>query len=241
VPHTLRRAFVIVLVLVALGLIAYVLLTNTNAVSLPKLLTAAQPASPPGSSSAAVNDMRIGIVSGHRGNDSGTVCQDGLTEAQVNFDIATRVAELLRTQGYTVDVLDEFDPRLKGYRAITLLSIHADSCTYINDMATGFKVARVYDSMMPEEEDRLVACISARYKAYTGLRFDANTVTADMTKYHTFYEINPQTPAAIIETGFLYLDRDILTHKPELVAQGIYDGILCFLNNEQPKPNPGVQ
>jgi N-acetylmuramoyl-L-alanine amidase len=53
-----------------------------------------------------------------------------------------------------------------------------------------------------------------------------------MTEYHTFYEIHNQTPAAIIETGFLYLDRDFLTTHPDQAAQGIVDGILCFVNNE---------
>ena len=56
-----------------------------------------------------------------------------------------------------VDVLDEFDPRLNGYRALLLLSIHADSCDYINDEATGFKVAHVFDSKVPDQEDKLVA------------------------------------------------------------------------------------
>ena len=181
---------------------------------------------------AAAN--RIGIVSGHRGHDSGAVCDDGLTEAEVNFVHATRVAELLRAEGYTVDVLDEFDARLQGYRARVLLSIHADSCARINELATGFKVARAVHGRSPETEDRLVACLIARYKARTGLRFHANTVTRDMTEYHAFDEIAPETPAAIIETGFLYLDRPLLARRPEVVAQGIADGLLCFLRDDAP-------
>lgn len=176
--------------------------------------------------------QRIGIVSGHRGNDSGAVCDDGLTEAEVNFRHATRVADMLRAEGYVVDVLDEFDPRLKGYRARVLLSIHADSCARINALATGFKVARAMHSRLPEQEDRLVACLTEHYRQRTGLRFHANTVTHDMTAYHAFDEIDPSTPAAIIETGFLYLDRDLLTRKPELVTQGIVDGLLCFLRDD---------
>jgi len=146
-----------------------------------------------------------------------------------------RVAGMLRSQGYTVDILDEFDARLKGYYAALLLSIHADSCTYINDLATGYKVARVLDSKIPQAEDRLVGCIRAKYGASTGLHFHQNTVTFDMTKYHAFYEIDERTPAAIIETGFLFMDRTVLTRRQDLVAQGIYDGLLCFINNEPPK------
>jgi N-acetylmuramoyl-L-alanine amidase len=112
------------------------------------------------------------------------------------------------------------------------VSIHADSCANINDLATGFKVARVLDSRMPEQEDRLVSCLKSRYAATTGLRFHANTVTRDMTEYHAFSEVDERTPAAIIEIGFLYLDRQLLTRKPEVVAQGIVDGILCFIDDE---------
>jgi N-acetylmuramoyl-L-alanine amidase len=64
-----------------------------------------------------------------------------------------------------------------------------------------------------------------------------------MTSYHAFSEINENTPAAIIEVGFLNLDRTILTQKPDVVARGISDGITCFLNNENiasetPTPTP---
>jgi N-acetylmuramoyl-L-alanine amidase len=176
--------------------------------------------------------LRIGIVAGHHGNDSGAVCEDQLTEADVNFDIAQRVASALRIHGYVVDVLDEFDPRLNGYRALALVSIHADSCEYINEEATGFKVAHAFDSKVPEAEDRLVTCIAQNYAADTGLHFHANSVTADMTSYHGFYEIAADTPAAIIETGFLYLDRPLLTQRPDLAAQGIVDGIMCFLTSQ---------
>ncbi len=40
-----------------------------------------------------------------------------------------------------------------------------------------------------------------------------------MTMYHAFQEIDSGTAAAIIETGYLNLDRQILTGRPELVAR----------------------
>jgi hypothetical protein len=75
----------------------------------------------------------IGIVVGHWNDatkDPGAVCPDGLTEFQVNQDIATRVEQNLVEQGFDVDLLREFDDRLAGYRALALISIHADSCDY---------------------------------------------------------------------------------------------------------------
>ncbi len=229
-----RRAFVWFIVVFSLGALGLAAFQSLNALRAVAPAAAGATRSAPALLAPTPGGARIGIVSGHRANDTGTVCQDGLTEAEVNFDHAIRVATQLRTSGYIVDVLDEFDSRLKDYKAAALISIHADSCDYVNDLATGFKVARVFDSKVPAEEDRLVACLRARYGASTGLRFNRNTITFDMTRYHAFYEIAPQTPAAIIETGFLNLDRLVLTRRAETVAQGIVDGLTCFVRHEKP-------
>lgn len=196
-----------------------------------------QPAveSPPAAESddaATQPPAHIGIVAGHSGFDSGAVCADGLEEVEVNLEIAQRVVESLRALGHTVDLLEEFDARLAGYVADALVSIHADSCQPFPDATpppTGFKVASVVDSVVPEEEQRLVACLRAEYGARTGLPTHDTSITGHMTQYHMFYDIDPWTPGAIIETGFLWLDRELLTQRPDLVAQGIVDGIICFI------------
>lgn len=185
--------------------------------------------------------IRIGIVAGHMGNDSGAVCLDEngqptLTEADVNLSIATIVQRSLTERGYQVDLLNEFDTRLNGYRAAALVSIHNDSCEYINDQATGFKVAASLETRDLNRAQRLTACLTDRYQRMTGLFFHANSITPDMTQYHAFSEIDPNTITAIIETGFLYLDRDILTKRTDVVAEGVTQGILCFVNNESVIP-----
>jgi N-acetylmuramoyl-L-alanine amidase len=184
---------------------------------------------------------RIGIVSGHWKNDSGSVCADGLTEEQVNLNIATLVQQKLTAEGYNVDLLEEFDPRLSQYEGIALISIHSDTCEWISPEATGFKVAAAIHSAYPEKASRLTTCLADRYQTRTGLKYLANSSSNDMTYYHAFDEIRTETTAAIIETGFLNLDREILTQKPDLVAQGIVDGLLCYILNEnvntvQPTP-----
>ncbi len=177
---------------------------------------------------------KIGIVAGHSGpqNDPGAVCPNGVTERAVNHDIATRVKVGLEANGFHVDLLDEFDPRLQGYQALAVVSIHNDSCQYINDQATGFKVAGAVDTGAPDESKKLVACLTDRYAKRTGLPFHAGSVTPDMTSYHTFYEVNSATPIAIIETGFLNLDYKLLTEQPQKVAQGVIDGIICYVRSE---------
>lgn len=190
--------------------------------------------------------LRIGIVAGHYGNDSGAVCYDGngnvtLTEVDVNLEIAALVQQQLTQAGFQVDLLKEFDTRLNGYRGLAIVSIHNDSCEYINDQATGFKVAAALNTNDANRANRLTACLTDRYQRATDLTFHAGSITADMREYHAFREIDPNTVATIIETGFLNLDRELLTRKTELVAAGVVDGILCFANNEniEAEPIPG--
>jgi N-acetylmuramoyl-L-alanine amidase len=180
---------------------------------------------------------RIGVVAGHWGSDTGATCPDGLTEVEINLDVAERVVQTLRALGYQADLLKEFDPRLEGYQAAALISIHADSCNAYPSAtppASGFKVASVEDSMVPEAEEQLVACLAQCYAAHTGMYFHANSITYDMTRYHTFYEIAGQTPAAIIEIGFMMNDRHMLTQQPDLVAQAIVQGVVCFIEGDSP-------
>jgi N-acetylmuramoyl-L-alanine amidase len=192
---------------------------------------------------AAPRALRIGIVAGHSGNDSGAVCTDPdgtvtLTEADVNLKIATLVQKKLVDRGFQVDLLQVFDSRLNGYRAVAIVSIHNDSCDYINDQATGFKVAAALNTRDVNRASRLLACLVDRYHAATGLPFHPGSITTDMTGYHAFSEIDPGTVAAIIETGFLNLDREILTQHTDQVADGVVNGILCFVNNENVQPTP---
>lgn len=175
---------------------------------------------------------RIGIVAGHWGNDSGAVCENGTTEVDVNLRIATLVRQYLIDEGYEVDLLKEYDERLNLYSAVALVSIHNDTCQYVDENATGFKVAAAVSNAYPEKANKLTECLIDRYAAATSLPFHYNTITDDMTYYHAFSEINSNTIAAIIETGFLNLDYKLLTEQPELVARGVTDGILCFVRNE---------
>ncbi len=173
--------------------------------------------------------VRIGIVAGHWQSDSGAVCPDGLTEVTINLDVATRTAAILRTEGYAAQVLPEFAAELNGYVADAFVSIHTDSCDVPG--ASGFKVARVLASAIPDEEDRLVECLVVKYGEATGLVLH-ESVTFDMTQYHAFGEIDPLTPAAIIELGFMGSDRWLLTENSYEVARGVARGIACFLEGE---------
>lgn len=176
---------------------------------------------------------RIGVVSGHRGPqnppDPGAVCPDGLTEAEINFAVSNLLVNMLRQRGYQVDLLDEFDPRLNNYRAAALISIHANSCVdYGPNAGSGFLVSQAAVRPRQGADNDLAECIAAHY-GYTTQLDRLYSLTLDMTEYHTFGEIHELTPAAIIELGFMLRDRELLTGRQELIAQGILNGVMCFL------------
>ena len=182
--------------------------------------------------SGPTGGLRVGLVAGHRGNDSGTACDDGLTEVEVNTKIAELVAARLRNQGMRVDVLDEFDSRLLLYHADAFLSIHTDSC---QADFSGFKVTAPEGGSAASE--RLADCLWEQYEAASGLLRHPSTITNNMTRYHAFRKLAPSTPAAIIELGFLGTDRDLLLGEPERLADGIAAGITCFLAPSSRRPN----
>jgi len=171
--------------------------------------------------------VRIGIVAGHWQYDSGAVCPDGLREVDITVPVAQQVAAILRWQGYQVDLLAEYDEALTGYRADAFISIHADSCDIPG--ASGFKVARVENSFVPDKEDRLVDCLWEAYGAATGLAPHKGSITPDMRNYHAFRKISPYTPGAIIEIGFMLDDRRLLENGQQHIASGIVEGLVCFL------------
>jgi N-acetylmuramoyl-L-alanine amidase len=176
--------------------------------------------------------LPIGLIAGHSGNDSGATCEDGFSEVSVNEDVTLRLKTLLERQGYIVDVLEEYDDRLKGYKGMALISIHTDSCRYIDDNATGFMVQSSTVDAAADASQQLAACLADRYAADTGLQNHSTSVTSDMINYHAFHEINPATPAVIMELGFLYWDRDFLKYHADKVAQGLADGLTCFTRGE---------
>jgi N-acetylmuramoyl-L-alanine amidase len=174
--------------------------------------------------------QRIGVVAGHRGpaNDPGAVCEDGLTEAEITFDVAQQIVSNLRALNYTVDLLDEFDPRLNDYQAAALISIHANTCQDFGEIVSGYLIAKAASRPDGGIDTILAECLAQKYEERVPLerRF---SLTLDMTDYHTFREIHPLTPSAIVELGFMLADRELLTEQPDLLAQALTQGVICFL------------
>lgn len=181
----------------------------------------------------------IGIVSGHRGPgqfaayDPGAVCEDGLTENEINFAVASEVVVELRKRGYSVLLLDEFDTRLNDFQAAALISIHSNTCRDFGEVVSGFLVAKAAAKPSGGPDDQLANCVGMKYAEITGMAWRPGA-TIHMTDYHSFREIHPLTPGAILELGFMRADREMLVNQRSLLARGITEGILCFMEPTDP-------
>jgi N-acetylmuramoyl-L-alanine amidase len=87
-------------------------------------------------------------------------------------------------------------------------------------------------NVFPEPVNQLASCMIDKYQTGTGLRYHMNELTSDMTTYHDFKEVHSSTPVLIIETGYMNLDRQILTENTETIVHAIVEGILCYINGE---------
>lgn len=187
---------------------------------------------------------KIGIIAGHSGppqdtsfeEDPGAICDENndgipeLTELEINVAVARAVGTQLVNMGFEVEILEEFDPRLDNYRADALVSIHTNDCQNYGFGATGYNVAGPVSRLSPRAFDQdLVRCLINEYGIATGLERHTG-LTEDMTFYHTFGEISDDTPVAIIEIGFMFADRQILTQGQDTISTGIANGIGCFVN-----------
>ena len=191
-------------------------------------------------------NYRIGIISGHRGSDSGAICTDErgrvlLQEVDINFSVATRVVANLKAENYTVDLLDESDPRIDNYQADALVSIHANTCQDFGELVTGYIIAKPEARPDHGEDAFLRECVALNYGALVPLQRSYN-LTDNMTNYHVWRMIHPLTPGVILEMGYMLADQEILTTQHDLLAHAISNGIRCFLEasgaaQHAPSPN----
>lgn len=197
--------------------------------------------------------LRVGLQVGHLNNENppeelaglarnGAGAVAGPYNERDTVEVITNIAaEQLRAAGIEVDVLPAIIP--PGYVADAFVAIHADGNTNTN--VRGYKMAgprRDYSG----KAAALVEALYASYEAGTDIPEDF-TITNRMTAYYAFnwarYEhaVHPRTPAAIVELGFLSnpADRAFMLNEPERAATAVANGILVFLNTNQPaEPAP---
>ena len=157
---------------------------------------------------------------------------EGVTEVEINLDVAQRVGIILNSQGIAVDILPTTVPI--GYVADAVVALHGDSDGV--GINSGFKMA--HGSRRGPHEDALLAEIRAAYGEATGLEYDPLHISRNMTGYYLFswsrfqHSVSPHTPAVILEMGYVSSDHDraLMLDRPDVVAGGVADGILRFLS-----------
>jgi N-acetylmuramoyl-L-alanine amidase len=186
---------------------------------------------------------RVGIQAGHWKTDEApaelrrleeqTGAEwEGITEVEINLDIAQRVAVILNSRGIAVDLLPTTIPQ--GYLADAFVALHGDSDGV--GQWSGFKLA--HGSRRGPHEAALLASMKEHYGAASGLRYDAEHVSRNMTGYFGFswsrfqHAVAPHTPAIILEMGYVSHDHDrtLMVEKADVLAAGVAEGVLRFLS-----------
>jgi N-acetylmuramoyl-L-alanine amidase len=186
--------------------------------------------------------LRVGIQIGHwqskelpeelaRLRTSSGAFAAGHAEAQVNLEVAKRVVKLLESHGMLVDLLPATIP--PGYDADAFVAIHADGASA--GSSRGFKLATPWRTSAASQH--LADTLTSEYAKLTKLPQDS-AITVNMRGYYAFnyrrhtHAIAKTTPAVIIETGFLTsaADRAMIVGRPDIVANGIANGIIRYLN-----------
>jgi N-acetylmuramoyl-L-alanine amidase len=186
---------------------------------------------------------RIGIQAGHWQTEkappelwrlltqTGT-SWNGVTEVEINLDIANRIKSILETKGFVVDILPTTIP--PGYVADAFVALHGDGDGTGEN--SGFKMA--FSSRRTPYEAALLESIKTHYGAATGLAYDPIHISRGMVNYYALtwqrnkYATAPHTPSIVLEMGYVSNDndRELLTERPDLVAGAIASGIVVFLD-----------
>lgn len=155
---------------------------------------------------------------------------NGVTEVEINLDIAGRIKKILEPKGLVVDVLPTTIP--PGYVADAFVALHGDGDRTGEN--SGFKMA--FSARRTPYESALLESIKTHYGAATDLGWDPR-VTRGMSGYYAMswqrnkYSTAPHTPSVILEMGYVSNDhdRELMTDRADVVAEGIAHGILRFL------------
>ncbi len=193
-----------------------------------------------------LNPPRVGIQAGHSQTYNAPdelsalrasigAYQGDWDEWIINEDIARRVGTILRRNGVTVDLLPTTVPI--HYEADVFVALHGDVAQ--DDTLSGFKATRGEWATSKLRDDTLVADLVEEYVTGTGLPEHRATISDNMMEYYAFnykkyeHSVDPSTPAAILEMGFLSNDGDrkLLQQQPDRIASAIAAGVMRFLES----------
>ena len=221
-----------------------------SATTRPSVETLVPPAPTTGATPSAPAAPRVGVQVGHwklkdLPDELATIRRNsgayyhGYDEWEVNIEIATRLQQQLEAAGVTVDLLPATIPA--SYQADAFIAVHCDGASgALAARRRGWKAAAPFRAS--PAADALLEAVEESYGRVTGLPHDTQSPSFEMRAYYAFadyryqHAVAPTTPAIIVEAGFMThpADRALLFDNPDLVAQGIAEGLLTFLANRNP-------
>ncbi len=187
---------------------------------------------------AASGRVLIVLDAGHGGRDPGAVCE-GVREADVNLAITERVATLIEADDRldvkrtrTLDISVTLEDRIavaNDANAALYLSVQSNACEYPDATGVVTLVSDTIEAGAPSWQ--FAEILQDAVADATGAR-DRGVRAQDL------YLHRAEMPAALIEVGFLtnepertqLADRDY----QQTIAQGIYDGIVAYLEYADP-------
>ena len=172
----------------------------------------------------------IGILVGHWKVDSGHVCENDIVEANITEAIANQVSMKLNALGYPVKLLAETDMDLINYRGPALVALYTGSCEDTPENKSGFTIGTTLATSDLNSSNALAVCMGEIYQASTKLDFTYQIISPDQPAYTFFEMVNPDTPMIYLEMGSLFYDQSVLVQNSENVANGIVNGIQCYLD-----------
>jgi hypothetical protein len=162
----------------------------------------------------------------------------GYDEWEVNMMIAVALREQLEAADVIVELLPATVPI--GYQADAFVSIHIDGVTGSQaEWRRGYKVAAPYRSSPAGLA--LADAVAQSYAQITEMPEDSLGPSVNMRAHYIFsphrfwHAVAPTTPSIMVECGFMTHpdDRALLLKQPELMAQGISQGVLDYLRDAQ--------
>lgn len=176
----------------------------------------------------------IGILVGHWKVDSGNICENDIVEANVTEAIANQVSVKLNALGYPVKLLAQTDLDLVNFRGPLLIAIYTGSCEDTPENKSGFSIGTTLSATDLNSSNALAVCMGEVYQAATNLDFSYEIIASDQPAYTYFQMVNPNTPMIYLEMGSLLYDQSVLIENSEKVANGIVNGIQCYLDTLEP-------
>lgn len=192
-----------------------------------------------------ISNKTIGIDPGHGGIDPGTVSKNGVGEAEINLKIGLKLKDIIQSNGGKAiltrknknalsdikrEDLEKRKEVIEQGKCDIFLTIHLNSFT-----DPRYYGAQVFYKKDSQESMILADCIQEELRKI----LDENNTRVPQERDDVYLLRELDMPAVLIECGFLSNEQEeklLQTDSyQEKIAQGIYNGVIKFLEKMDKK------